>query len=119
MPKKLNIYTLINWTTIPAAIIALVFYSYQTFSPLTELTIANMSHKEVIAFEQLSSIRADMSVRQVYGIMGEPHSELYWMARWNGFGGSALSQARIYFADGRPTKVRWIKLGSFIYDAPL
>jgi hypothetical protein len=33
--------------------------------------------------------------------------------------GSALNQIAVYFWEGRAVKVRWIKVGRFIYEKPL
>lgn len=75
-----------------------------------------MNEEERGKLELLLSIKPTMNSEQVYEILGQPTDDLYLVAKWNGFGGSSLSQVRMYFADGHPRKVRWIKIGFFAYE---
>ena len=69
--------------------------------------------------ERVASIHKGMAAPQVYAVLGEPTSDLYLVAKWDGFGGSRLSQLRVYFYDGHPQKIRWMKLGYFVYERHL
>lgn len=96
-----------------------VFYAHRTFSTNGQRAVATMNAEELAALGLLSSINRGMSADQVYQILGPPSEDLYLMAKWNGFGGSALSQARVYFVSEHPIKIRWIKLGFFVYERKL
>lgn len=96
-----------------------VFFAYRTFSTTGQRAVAAMNHEERAAFGLLSSIDRRMSTEQVYARLGPPSEDLYFLAKWNGFGGSPLSQARVYFVGKHPRKIRWIKLGFFVYERNL
>lgn len=115
-------------TVLLIAIVVLVFaaglgaagyFVYRTVSITGEQAVAAMNGEERAALARLSSIDRNMSADQVYETLGPPTEDLYLQARWNGFGGSPLSQARVYFIDGHPRKIRWIKLGYFVYEKNL
>ena len=96
-----------------------VFFGHRTFSTNGERAVATMNAEELTALRQLLVIDRRMSTEDVYLALGPPSDDLYVYAKWNGFGGSALSQARVYFIGGHPTKVRWMKLGYFVYERNL
>ena len=96
-----------------------VFYAHRTFSTNGQSAVATMNAEELTALGLLSSINRGMSTDQVYQTIGPPSEDLYLMAQWKGFGGSALSQARVYFVNQHPVKIRWIKLGFFVYEKTL
>jgi hypothetical protein len=96
-----------------------VFFAYRTFSTMDERAVTAMNAEELTALHLLSSVNRNMSSDQVFRTLGSPSEDLHFLAKWNGFGGSVLSQARVYFAGGRPTKVRWMKLGFFVYEKHL
>jgi hypothetical protein len=96
-----------------------VFFAYRTFSTTGQRAVARMNTEELTALKLLSSINRGMSTDQVYRTLGPPSADFYLLAKWNGFGGSALSQARVYFVDEHPIKIRWIKLGFFVYETRL
>lgn len=95
------------------------YFVYRTVSTTGQQAVAMMNGEERAALGLLSSIDRNMSADQVYQKLGPPSEDLYLQARWNGFGGSPLSQARVYFIDGHPRKIRWIKLGYFVYERNL
>ena len=78
-----------------------------------------MSAEEKALLPRLGSIHAAMTAAEVYKVLGEPTSDLLVVAQWDDFGGSQLSQLRIAFIDGRPRKLRWLKLGYFMYEKNL
>lgn len=96
-----------------------VFFAHRTFSTTGQQAVAAMNHEERTALQRISSIHRMMSARQVYATLGPPSDDLYFLAKWNGFGGSPLSQVRVYFVDQHPRKIRWIKLGFFLYERKL
>jgi len=95
------------------------YFTYRTFSTTGDGAIAMMNKEEGHALERLLTIDPAMRADEVFGILGQPTDDLYVMAKWNGFGGSGLSQARVYFAHGHPRMIRWIKLGAFVYEKRL
>lgn len=78
-----------------------------------------MNPEERVAFAKLSSVTHEMNVSQVYETLGPPSEDIYFLAKWNAFGGSIFSQARVHFLDGHPSKIRWLKLGFFMYEKTL
>lgn len=96
-----------------------VFYAYRTFSTSGTAAVQAMNGEERAALKRLSSLDRTMTAEQVHAALGPPSEDRYVLATWNGFGGSALSQARVYFLDQHPRKIRWIKLGYFVYEKDL
>ena len=90
-----------------------------TFSHMGEQAVAEMNAEEREALQRLGRLHKAMSAAEVYAALGEPTSELFIVAKWNGFGGSRLSQLRVEFYDGHPRRIRWLKLGSFVYEKEL
>jgi hypothetical protein len=95
------------------------FFAHRTFSTTGQRAVAAMNDEERTALTLLSSINRTMSADQVYERLGPPSEDLYLLAKWNSFGGSPLSQARVYFVDEHPRKIRWMKLGFFVYERNL
>ena len=96
-----------------------LFYAYRTFTTTGEGAVQAMNAEERAALERLSAIERTMTVEQVHAALGAPSEDRYVLVTWNGFGGSPLSQARVYFLDEHPRKIRWIKLGYFVYEKDL
>lgn len=95
------------------------FYVYRTVTTTGEAALEVMDQEERTALLALSKLDRRMSAEQVQALLGEPTEDRYVLATWNGFGGSTLSQARVYYVAGHPRKVRWIKLGFFVYEKDL
>ena len=95
------------------------FYGYRTVATTGEAALQAMDAGERTALQTLSKLDRAMSAEQVQALLGEPSEDRYVLATWNGFGGSALSQARVYYAERHPRKIRWIKLGYFVYEKDL
>jgi hypothetical protein len=90
-----------------------------TFSYTGDAAVTQMNDEERQLLERIGRIHKTMNVAAVYAVLGEPTSEIFGLAKWDAFAGSRLSQLRIYFFDGQPRKIRWIKLGSFMYERDL
>ncbi len=95
------------------------FYGYRTVATSGEAAVQAMDANERTALQTLSKLDRTMSAEQVQALLGEPSEDRYVLATWNGFGGSALSQARVYYVERHPRKIRWMKLGYFIYEKDL
>jgi len=96
-----------------------VFFADRMFSNMGEHAVTAMNAEELAALRLLSSVNRNMSMDQVFQTLGPPSEDLYFLATWNGFGGSVLSQARVYSLNNRPTKIRWMKVGFFVYEKKL
>jgi hypothetical protein len=81
-----------------------------------EQAVALMNAEERQWLERIGQIRQEMDTAEVHAVFGEPTSDIILLAKWDGFAGSKLSQLRIYFSDGHPTRILWFKLGSFMYE---
>lgn len=95
------------------------FYGYRTVATTGEAAVQAMDASERTALQTLSQLDRTMSAEQVQALLGEPSEDRYVLATWNGFGGSALSQARVYYVERHPRKIRWIRLGRFVYEKDL
>ncbi len=95
------------------------YLGHRTFTTTGERAVAAMGAEERAALARLSSINRTMSVEDVHRALGPPTEDLFVLSKWNGFGGSPLSQARVYFVDQHPAKIRWMKLGYFVYERNL
>jgi hypothetical protein len=92
---------------------------YNTFKHRGHNAISRMTDEDKRWLENVTLISNDMTKDQVYEILGDPSQDIILMAKWRGFGSSPLSELRIYFSDGHPRKVRWMKLGYFMYEKEL
>jgi pheromone shutdown protein TraB len=96
-----------------------VYYIDRTVSTTGEQAVQAMNAEERAALGRVLALRRGMTAEEVFRSLGPPSEDLGLLAKWDGFGGSALSQVRVYFLDGRPVKVRWLKLGAFVYERNL
>lgn len=92
---------------------------WNTQSNTGERAIARMNSEEREALKRIALVRSTMTAERVVQALGEPTSDIVMLAKWDGFGGSQLSQLRVYFSDGHPRKIRWLKLGYFLYEKDL
>src|SRR5688500_4674673 len=86
-----------------------VFAAYmgvRTFSHVGEDAVTQMSAVEREWLARLDRLHRGMPAEEVYRLLGEPSTDVLVAAQWNGFGGSRLSRLRIYFANGRPHRLR-------------
>jgi hypothetical protein len=104
---------------IASGVAALGYVAWNMMKHTGVHAVEQMNAQERELLKRVALVRSTMSMEQVYGILGEPTSDLFQLAKWDGFGGSQLSQLRIYVVDGHPRKVRWAKLGYFFYDRDL
>jgi hypothetical protein len=101
---------------------AAAFFGYhglQTFSHTGEDAATQMTPGERDWLARIGRLHKGMSVADVQKLLGEPSSDVLVAAKWDGFAGSRLSQLRVYFHEGQPRRVRWIKLGYFLYEKDL
>ena len=98
---------------------AALYFVQRTFTTTGERAVAAMNAEERAALARLSTINRRMTAEQVHAALGPPTEDILVLAKWNGFGGSPLSQVRVYFVGDRPAKVRWMKLGYFVYERTL
>jgi len=91
--------------------------AWRTISHTGADAVGRMNSEEREWLNRIVHIRSSMGAEQVYEILGTPTTDMFGFAKWNGFGGSQLSQLRVYFSDGHPTRIRWIKLGYFIFES--
>lgn len=96
-----------------------LFFAYRTLTTGGQEAVAVMNAEERAAYARLSTLAVSMSSAQVYERFGRPSDNLYLMAKWRGYGGSPLSELRIYFSEDHPRKIRWLKLGYFSYERRL
>ncbi len=94
---------------------ALVFY--RTFSTQGESAIAAMTDADRRWLVKVEALRAGMTYADVETLLGEPDREDIAGLRptW-AVDGSPLNQVAVYFWEGRAVKVRWIKIGHFVYE---
>jgi hypothetical protein len=90
-----------------------------TFSYTGADAVTQMNDEERQLLERIGRIERTMNAAAVYAALGEPTSEILGLAKWDGVAGSRLSQLRIYFLDGQPRRIRWIKLGAFMFERDL
>ena len=118
--KKLHIRLLLGAIATPIALILLLaFYLVTTtFSHTGQDARLRMNKEERAYMVKLNSIRRNMTYDQVKQKLGEPDREALGLRpTWIPPGGGALNQVAVYFnADGNPWKVRWMKIGSFVYE---
>lgn len=107
---------------IALAVCAAAFFAYmgvQTFTHRGDEALTQMSAQEREWLARIGRLHKGMTVAEVYQLLGEPSSDVVLAAKWDGFAGSRLSQLRVYFSEGHPYRLRWMKLGGFIYEKDL
>jgi hypothetical protein len=99
---------------------AAAFVVYRTISTQGEAAIAAMSEADRRWLAKVEKLHGGMSYDDVQALLGEPDREDIAGARptWE-VGGSQLNQIAVYFWEGQPVKVRWIKVGVFFYEKRL
>jgi hypothetical protein len=93
---------------------------YWTVSTQGEAAIAAMSDTDRRWFAKVETLHGKMSYSDVAALLGEPDREDIAGLRptWE-VDGSPLNQIAVYFWEGRAVKVRWIKVGRFVYEKAL
>jgi len=94
--------------------------AYWTVSTHGEAAIAAMTDADRRWLAKVETLRGGMSYEDVETLLGEPDREDLAGARptW-AVDGSPLNQIAVYFWEGRAVKVRWIKIGYFVYEKTL
>jgi len=97
---------------------ALVFY--RTLSTQGEAAVAAMTDADRRWFAKVETLHGRMSYADVEALLGEPDREDIAGVRptW-AVDGSPLNRIAVYFWEGRAVKVRWIKVGHFVYEKVL
>ena len=93
---------------------------YRTISTQGDAAIAAMTDADRRWLVKVETLRAGMSHAEVEALLGEPDREDLTGARptW-AVDGSPLNQIAVYFWEGRAVKVRWMKVGHFVYAKTL
>jgi hypothetical protein len=93
---------------------------YWTVSTQGEAAIAAMTAADRRWLAKVEAIRPGMTYAEVEALLGEPDREDIAGLRptWE-VDGSALNQIAVYFWEDRVVKVRWIKVGRFVYEKGL
>ena len=80
--------------------------------------VAVMSAREqAFLTEKLARITAQTTYEQIQTVLGTPYRGANTTRPvWLGTDKSKNSQISIYFSDGRPFRIRWIKLGQFMWE---
>jgi hypothetical protein len=115
-------YKIIIGLVVVISLIASGIFGYvifQTMSHMDKAAVAQMNKEEREWLELVDIIHADMTADEVHDLLGDPTSSIVMLSKWNNFAGSEFSQLRIYFLDDHPIKIRWIKIGSFLYEKDL
>ncbi|MBI1301142.1 MAG: hypothetical protein GC137_05720 [Alphaproteobacteria bacterium] len=93
------------------------FYLYETTLKYTgDLAIKRMSKNERVILEKVDLIEQNMSFEDVISILGNPDRDgggfrPTWVVNDN-----KLNQIAVYIGTEGVWKVRWMKVGSFIYE---
>ena len=74
-----------------------------------------MSPEEREFAAKLDKIQIGMTEDEVAELLGPDYYLKPWMRIWYPPGSSA-SQVRVYFSHGKVRDIRWMKLGSFVYE---
>lgn len=104
---------------VACGVATLGYLVWSTFSHTDDQAIAQMNAEERELLARIERVHSRMNAEQVYEILGEPTTDLFLVAKWEGAGGSRFSELRMYYFDGRPRRIRWLKLGYFMYEKDL
>jgi hypothetical protein len=94
-----------------------LYLMYRTVTTQGADAIAAMSATDREWLARVERIGPHSTYEDVVGLLGEPDEESLAQLRpsWH-VGGARYNQIRVYFWDGRATRVSWLKLGSFAYE---
>ena len=82
-----------------------------------EDALKKMSPEERLFTEKIKQIRPEMTEADIEKILGKVKRGSGTMRpSWSGPSGGEMDEVAVYFLGGRVGKVRWIKLGSFIWE---
>ena len=99
---------------------AAAFVVYRTVATHGEAAIAAMTDADRRWLAKVETLHGRMSYAKLEALLGEPDREDIAGVRptW-AIDGSPLNQVAVYFWEGRAVKVRWIKVGYFVYEKVL
>jgi hypothetical protein len=93
---------------------------YRTISTQGEAAIAAMTDADRRWLAKVEALRAGMSRAEVERLLGEPdRDDLTGVRPTWAVDGSSLNQIAVYFWEGQAVKVRWMKVGHFVYAQTL
>lgn len=97
------------------------FQLLTSFRTTGDAAIRAMNQQEItFLFQRLERIPAGASRAQVERILGTPYRlEPTERPSWRGPQGDSTSRVDVYFANGRAFQIRWIKVGSFMWEKQL
>ena len=95
------------------------YLGYETFSHTGRSAIVRMNPQELAVLNKLDKITATTTASEVYRLIGNPSESIGGLAKWKNMGGSKVSELRVYFSGGKAQRIRWLKLGSFMYEREL
>jgi hypothetical protein len=77
--------------------------------------LVKMSPEEREFAAKLDKVQKGMTENEVVELLGPDYYIKPWMRIWHP-PGSGASQVRVYFWNSKVIDVRWMKLGSFVYE---
>ena len=94
---------------------------YRTVSTTGDAAVAAMDNAERAFHAKLERLTGDMTLEEVVTILGPPdRSGATLRPTWRGPGGSPFNQVAIYFhLNGKVRKIRWMKIGHFVWEDSL
>ena len=102
------------------ALAGAVTWILPTFTNQGREAITKMSDEERTMQVKLDGITAAMTYADIEAILGPPDRPAGGLRpTWQFPKGGGMSQIAVYFSDGHPRKIRWMKLGSFTWEKSL
>lgn len=99
---------------------AAAYVFYRTLSTQGEAAVAAMTDADRRWLAKVETLHGRMTYADVEALLGEPdRDDLAGVRPSWAVDGSPLNQIAVYFWDGRAVKVRWIKVGHFVYEKAL
>lgn len=104
------------------ALFAIVFVVFVAIVLKTSLckgdaAVAKMDDAERAFLAQLETITAASTFKQIVDLLGQPDRPGAGIRpSWRAPGGSSRSQVAVYLSDGKPFKVKWMKIGAFTWE---
>ena len=93
-----------------------VFLVMTTFPYSGDKAIPRMSESERALLATLQTIAPGTSYDELVGILGEPDREALGLRPTWRVAGSPLNQVAVYMSDGAVRKIRWLKVGVFLWE---
>lgn len=115
--RNLDMNRVRNINRIPAALVFLLTLLILTACATSDDALDKMSAEELAFVDKIKMITPEMTESDVANLLGPVYrgsgtARPAWLGPTNDTG----SQILVYFVDGRIYKVRWMKLGSFVWE---